>query len=158
MKGAGGDYVSGGRYGKFLFASQFFQLFSYDRQGYISNFYWNFYNPLMRKILSDTASTRYTEETKHHEEVSRVNNGKFQVLEDGKWKSISLKAVAINACEPGKTMYTRDFTFYEKLIENASELGANCIVAKDLLPPEFYTAVSRFNKKEGNSKVYIRLC
>lgn len=52
-------------------------------------------------------------------------------------------------------MYTRDFTFYEKLIENASELGANCIVAKDLLPPEFYTAVSRFNKKEGNSKVYI---
>ena len=103
----------------------------------------------MRKILSDTASTRYTEETKHHEEVSRVNNGKFQILEDGKWKSISLKAVAINACEPGKTMYTRDFTFYEKLIENASELGANCIVAKDLLPPEFYTAVSRFNKKEG---------
>ena len=149
------DYVSGGRYGKFLFASQFFQLFSYDRQGDISNFYWNFYNPLMRKILSDTASTRYTEETKNYEEVSRVNNGKFQILEDGKWKSISLKAVAINACEPGKTMYTRDFTFYEKLIENASELGANCIVTKDLLPPEFYTAVSRFNKKEGNSKVYI---
>ena len=88
LKGAGGDYVSGGRYGKFLFASQFFQLFSYDRQGYISNFYWNFYNPLMRKILSDTASTRYTEETKHHEEVSRVNNGKLYLLWKAYWKRV----------------------------------------------------------------------
>ena len=149
------DYVSSGRYGKFLFSNELFQFFSYDRQGDISNFYWNFYNPLMRKILNDTASTRYAEEQKTHAEVSRVNNGKFQVMEDGKWKSITLKAVSINACEPGKTMYTRDFTFYEKLIQNAADLGANCITAKDLLPPEFYTAVSRFNRKEGNSPVYI---
>lgn len=148
------DYVSGGRYGKFLFANELFKFLSYDRQGDITNFYWNFYNPLMRQILSETASTTYVEEDEPHEEVSRVNNGSFQVMEDGKWKTLSLKAIAVNADEPGKQAYPRDFTFYEKLVSDAADLGANCLVAKDLLPPEFYTAVNRHNKS-GAAKLYI---
>ena len=149
------DYVSGDRYGNFLFSNEFFRFLSFDRQGDISHFYWNFYNPLMLKILSQTESTKFVEESEEHKEVSRVNNGTFQILEDKKWKSLNMKAVSVNAVEPGKKTYSRDFTFYEELVNSASKLGANCIVAKDLLPPEFYTAVSRYNKEKKNIPIYI---
>ena len=148
------DYVSGKRYGDFVFSDWLFRFFSYDRQGDISNFFWRFYTPLMNRILSETKSTVYTEEAEEHQEVTRVNGGSFQILEDEKWRSISLKSTAINAQEPGKDSYSRDFTFYENLINEAGELGANCIEAKALLPPEFYTAVSRYNKNHDRP-IYI---
>ena len=149
------DYVSGDRFGNFLFSNEFFKFLSFDRQGDISQFYWNFYNPLIRKILNDTESTQYTDAAQPHKEVSRVNNGAFQVLENKKWKSLSLKAISINASEPGKKTYSRDFTFYEELVDKASKLEVNCIVAKDLLPPEFYTAISRYNNNKNHSPLYI---
>ncbi len=149
------DYVNGERYGNFVFANEFFKFLSYDRQGDISNFFWRFYNPFIRKILSDTKANEYVEESQEHTEVSRVNNGSFQILEKENWKNLSIKAVSINADEPGKEKYSRDFTYYKSLISNASELGVNCIEAKELLPPEFYTAVSRHNKNPENRKIYI---
>lgn len=149
------DYVNGERYGNFLFANQFFKILSYDRQGDISNFFWRFYNPLIRRILSDTATYEYTEKKDEHAEVSRVNDGSFQILDNENWKKLNIKAVSVNANEPGKEKYSRDFTYYEKLISNAAELGVNCVEAKDLLPPEFYAAVSRHNKNQDNKKMYI---
>ena len=149
------DYVSGNRYGGFLFANQFYKFLSYDRQGDISNFFWRFYNPLVRHILRDTKTTVYTEEAESHAEISRVNNGSFQIYEDENWKNLSLKAVSLNADEPGKEKYSRDFTYYESLISSAGELGVNCIEAKELFPPEFYAAVSRHNKNPDNQKIYI---
>lgn len=150
------DYVNGNRYGCFLFANQFFKLLSYDRQGDISNFFWRFYNPLVRHILDQTHSTEYTGESQQkHTEVSRVNNGTFQVQVDGQWKNLSLKAMAINAQKPAEATYARDFTFYENLITQADELGVNCLVAKTLLPPEFYAAVSRHNKN-ADTPIYIQ--
>lgn len=149
------DYVNGGRYGNFLFSNEFFKFLSYDRQGDISNFFWRFYDPLVRHILNDANSTVYTEEKESHKEISRVKDGSFEVLEDKSWKKLRLKAVSINADEPGKEKYSRDFTYYENLITNAGNLGVNCIEAKELLPPEFYAAVSRHNKNPENQKIYI---
>lgn len=149
------DYVNGGRYGDFAFANEFFKFLSFDRQGDISNFFWRFYNPMIRHILDATESTVYTEKAESHEEVSRVNNNTFQIYDDDSWKKLNVKAVSINADEPGKEKYSRDFTYYKDLISNASDLGVNCIEAKGLLPPEFYAAVSRHNKDEDNQKIYI---
>ena len=148
------DYVNGRRYGDFCFANQFFRFLSYDRQGDISNFFWRFYNPMIRRILHDTKTVRYMEEKEKHAEISRVSGGSFQVYEDGRWRDLSLKAMALNAQEPGKEQYSRDFTFYDKLVTDASELGVNCLEAKTLLPPEFYAAVSRHNKT-NEDKIYI---
>ncbi len=149
------DYTSGERFGSFLFSNQFYKFFSFDRQGDISNFFWNFYNPLMRKILDDANSNQYTEKTAKHKEVSRISGGTFQVYDNKKWKPIALKAISVNAQEPGKSKFSRDFTFYENLINSASKLKVNCVVAKELLPPEFYTAVSRYNKDKKHSPIYI---
>lgn len=149
------DYVNGERYGKFLFANQFFKFLSFDRQGDISNFYWNFYNPLMRHILDKTKTTEYVKSNDKHAEVSRVNEDKFQVLEDKKWKSINLRAVALNPQAPAEKQYSRDIAYYDELIKSAVELGANCIVAKDLLPPEFYTSINRHNSSGSGKRLYI---
>lgn len=155
FSGDSNDYVNGERYGNFLFANQLFKFMSYDRQGDISNFFWRFYNPLARKILSDTNTTVYTEKSKTHAEISRVSNGRFQIYENEKWKDLNVKAVSVNADEPGKEKYSRDFIYYQNLIEHASELGVNCVEAKELLPPEFYAAVSRYNKNTDKQKIYI---
>lgn len=157
FSGDSNDYVNGERFGAFLFSDWFFRFLSYDRQGDISNFFWRFYTPLMNHILSDTSSTEYTEKAGDHKEVSRVNGGSFQVLEDEKWRGLRLKAAAINALEPGKETYSRDFNYYDSLITEAHDLGVNCIEAKSLLPPEFYTAVSRHNKN-NDEKIYILQC
>lgn len=149
------DYVNGDRYGDFIFANQFYKFLSFDRQGDISNFFWIFYNPLMRHILDDIESTEYVKNNDNHKEVSRLKNNRFEVLEDKKWKTINLKAVSLNAQAPGEKQYSRDYTYYEELIKNASTLNANCIVARDLLPPEFYTAVSKFNSDKNNKPIYI---
>lgn len=151
------DYVSGSRYGEFVFANTFFRLLSYDRQGDISNFFWRFYNPLIRHILDDVKV--HVEEEKEgateHGEISRINNGKFQIKKDESWQSISLKAISVNATEPGKEKYSRDFTYYESLIGEASELGVNVLEAKVLMPPEFYAAIRRHNKVSENEPIYI---
>lgn len=149
------DYVNGDRYACFLFANEFFKFLSYDRQGDISNFYWRFYNPMLRHILDHTRSRMYEEAQKSHAEVSRVNNGAFQVLEDEKWKSLSLKAISVNAQKPAEKQYSRDFTYYEALVNSAGDLGVNCITAKTLLPPEFYAALSRYNKRTDNQTIYL---
>ncbi len=149
------DYVNGNRYGKFLFANTFFKFISYDRQGDISNFFWRFYDPLMRRILKDTNAKDYTPEQSKHKEVARVNNDTFQIYDDEKWRSLNLKAMAINAQKPGEAQYSRDFTYYEGLVEQAQELGVNCLVAKTLLPPEFYSAVGRHNKN-ADQIIYIQ--
>lgn len=150
------DYVNGDRYSRFLFANEFFKLLSYDRQGDISNFYWRFYNPMIRHILDNTSSRKHEdEEKKAHTEVARVNNGTFQVLADDKWKSLSLKAISINAQKPAEKQYSRDFTYYEALLNSAGEMGINCITAKALLPPEFYAALSRYNKQTTGAPMYL---
>lgn len=148
------DYTSGHKYGRFLFANQIFKLFSFDRQGDVTNFFWNFYDPLIRKILSDTNSQQYEDENTDHKEISRVRDEKFQIYRDEEWSDIDVKAVSINAIEPGTEQYSRDLSYYEKLIELAEQMGANCICAKTLLPPEFYSAIYKHNKG-AQSPMYI---
>ena len=149
------DYTSGHRYGRFLLANQIYKLFSFDRQGDMTNFYWNFYNPLMRKILKDIRTTEYVDNSaEEHREVSRVHDDTFQVMKDGEWKDIDVKAVAINAIAPGTDKYSRDMIYYDKLVSLADKLGANCLCAKTLLPPEFYSSVVKHNRSSTN-KLYI---
>lgn len=150
------DYTSGTRYSKFLFANQFFKLISYDTQGDITHFFWRFYDPLIRHILKETEESRYSETNKtEHADVSRITAGTFQVYINDSWADMPLRCVSINANEPGKNEYSRDLSYYEKLIYYAYDLGVNCIYVKDLLPPEFYSALYKYNKSAGERNIYV---
>lgn len=149
------DYVSHQNYNRFLFANYIYRLISYDRQGDISNFYWNFYNPLMTKILSDIETSEYVDNTHESGTDIRINDNHFQIYSDDTWNDIILNAVSINATEPGETGYSRNYAFYETLVEEMIKAGANCIYAKDILPPEFYRAVYSNNLHSDSSDIYI---
>lgn len=155
------DYVSKKNINKFLGADRFFKFLSYDNPGDISCFYWKFYNPLMTKILKDCKAENGdrhkngAEESKNTVEVARVNNGKFEVLDGKTFKELKLKAFSINANKPGETKYTRDYTYYQNLINEMDEIGANCVRAKGLMPAEFYRAIYQNNIDESKKKIYI---
>ncbi len=149
------DYVSHENYNRFLFADTVYRWISYDRQGDISNFYWNFYNPLMKKILADITPHEKSDEKADGAARSRVSDSGFQIYSDGEWEDIAVNAVSINACEPGEKGYSRNYTYYESLVAETVKIGANCIYAKDILPPEFYRAVYAKNAASGSSPIYI---
>lgn len=149
------DYVSHENYNRFLFADTVYRWISYDRQGDISNFYWNFYNPLMNKILSGITPHEKSVSKSEDSVRSRVSDDGFQLYSDGKWKDITVNAISLNACEPGQKGYSRNYTYYENLVAEAVKIGANCIFAKDILPPEFYRAVYANNSKSDSSSIYI---
>ncbi|MBO4869856.1 MAG: hypothetical protein J5585_09105, partial [Clostridia bacterium] len=149
------DYTSGRRYSNFLLSDKLYRFLSYDRQGDITNFFWSFYSPMMIEILDEVEPIEENAAKEAHGETSRVAYGKFQVAKNGGWQDLEMKAVSINGCEPGESEPGRDLSYYEKLISYASDLGANCIEAKELLPPEFYSALLTYNTRNKNSPIYL---
>ena len=149
------DYTSGKRYGRFIFADRLYKFLSYDRQADITNFFWCFYEPLMRDILENVETHDEVEEAQPHGEISRVYDSTFQIKSGESWRDLTLKAVAVNGTEPGKSAATRDMTYYEQLISYAADLGANCIRAKGLLPPEFYSALAKYDRTKKESPIYL---
>ncbi len=143
------DYVSDMQLSNFCFADKFFSLISFDRDGDVKNFYWNFYVPLMDKILNDTLEASKTaSKSEEHRDTARVSDGKMQISVDGEWQDFTIKGFNINAYEPGGNTYSREYTFYKSLLDSAAEVGANAIRVYDLLPPEFYRALYDCNRED----------
>ena len=158
------DYVSKKNFYKFIGSDKFFEFLSYDNQGDISYFYWNFYNPLMTSILKEVEKengSRHNDNektTENKESVSKINNDKLEVKIDGKWQQVYLKALSLNANKPGEKKYTRDYSYYQSLMEELVNLGANCVRAKDLMPAEFYRALYQSNQDNKNNTIYLVQC
>lgn len=150
------DYVSQKNFNKFLFADRLFRLISYDSAGDITNFYWNFYNPLVKKILAQTYE-RLDNESKENagKYGAKIENGKFYVQKDGKWEQIPLKALSINASMPGEDKLSSNYNYYLSILTEAAKMKANCIQAKTLLPPEFYRALHRVNRENPDNVLYL---
>lgn len=143
------DYVSDMQLSNFCFADTFFSLISFDRDGDVKNFYWNFYVPLMDKILDDTLeSSKTAAKYEEHRDTARIENGKMQIYADGEWQDFRINGFNINAYEPGEDTASREYTFYKTLLDGAVEMGANAVRAYDLLPPEFYRALYDINKDD----------
>ena len=149
------DYVSHENYNRFLFADSVYRWISYDRQGDISNFYWNFYNPLMKKVLKNIEPLAKADDGTAKPAEVRVGDSGFQRNTDDAWEDLALNTVSINASEPGQKGFSRDYTFYQDLVDEAVKLGANCLYVKDILPPEFYRAVYAHNADADSATMYL---
>lgn len=155
------DYVTSEKFGRFLFADTLYRAISYEHDGDVTNFYWNFYNPMMKKILKDTYKDakqyQTDEETEKLTETTRIRGNSFEISSGGEWEKFDVKGFSINGCAPGGQpyQYSNDYAFYAQLIELAVSSGANTLRTYDLLPPEFYRAVYDNNHKQGATPVYI---
>ena len=148
------DYVDHENFNRFWFADTVYRWLSYDIAGDISHFYWEFYNPFMTKVLSriehiDTGSS------KNGADDIRVAENAFRISRDGQSMNLKPNAISINATEPGKQQYSKDYAFYEELVRLAADMHADTVFAKDLLTPEFYRAVYAYNAKNREHPLYI---
>lgn len=153
------DYVAQKRFSRFIFAELFYRTFSYDRPGDITNFYWNFYYPLMSTILEETAKNRkaVTQPQTNTKASVRINGGRFEVIKDGEWIPFTIKGFNINAVMAGSQPfdYTRDITIYRRFLSEIGAMGGNCVRVYDLMPPEFYRALYEYNLKNPDNNIYF---
>lgn len=146
------DYVARARFPRFLFAEAFYRTFSYDREGDITNFYWNFYYPLMKTILKQTEENRpnVVQPEANAAASFRITDNRFERLENGEWVSFTLKGFNIQGVMPGSQPgeHTRDSTVYREYLGGIAEMGGNCVRVYDRMPPEFYRALSEHNRSD----------
>ncbi|HOV70408.1 MAG TPA: hypothetical protein PLZ84_08810, partial [Clostridia bacterium] len=153
------DYTAKERNYNFLIAEKFNQIFSYDRSGDFNNFYWKMYVPLVRNILNEAYKNKNElKNGKKNEEASfRLAGSRFEIKDGTLWRSFSVRGFNINAVLPGNKsgQYTRDISVYRTFIDKIVEMGGNCVRAYDLVPPEFYRAISEHNAANPENKIYF---
>ena len=153
------DYVTRERYAKFLFSDSVYRLFSYDRPGDITNFYWSFYFPLMQNVLKEVSAnqSQVIQPQTNQAASVKIENHQFSVLVDGTWTPIAINGLNINAVMPGvsSTDHTRDIAIYTQYLDEVASMGGNCVRVYDLMPPEFYRAISEFNRANPDKPIYF---
>ncbi|ANU26961.1 hypothetical protein [Planococcus versutus] len=119
------------------------------------SFYWKTYIPMMEAILATTEKKRTLAETTKKAEVveegisypSRINGDAFEVYEDGKWQSFTIKGVNMGMAKPGtfpgEAAISRDE--YDRWFKEIGEMNVNALRVYTLHPPAFYEAFADYN-------------
>lgn len=153
------DCVGWNKYTNFLFSSTFFRIFSFDRKGDITHFYWDFYRPVMSVVLKDSYENKanVVQPQANDQATVKIQDNQFQVLKGSDWQTLNVKGFNINASLPGEQAgdATRDISVYSRFLSEIAGMGGNCIRAKDLLPPEFYRALYEYNNDNPDQPVYF---
>lgn len=156
------DFVTETKPYQFIGADFVWRMISFDKEGDITNFYWNFYEPMMKKIIKDCSEKAEDKDTAQNnaaknENPSRLNNNSFEIYSDGKWQTFTVKGFNVNAEAPtdAKYKYSKDVTLFRNLIKEAADMGANTIRAYDLYSPEFYRALFEYNTDKNNQPMYL---
>lgn len=150
------DYVTNLQIHNFCFADLLFRSISFNRDGDVTHFYWNFYEPMMKKIINDVAKNPIKDEEKQTEQNSRINGDSFEIKVGDDWQKFTVKGFNINGEMPGDGQYeySRDYESYLSLINSVKDMNGNCIRTYDILPPEFYRALSEVNRSL-NAPIYL---
>lgn len=153
------DYTIAEKASEYLIAEKFNQVFSYEKKGDITNFFWKFYVPFMREILDETYEiSKVNKESIQTPQASiKISNGRFEISSDKGFVPFKIKGFNISATMPGDDLYnyTRDISIYQELLTSLSEMGGNTVRAYDLLPPEFYRALYQHNKTKPNNEIFL---
>lgn len=119
-------------------------------------FYWKNYEPMMQQILKHTSHREAKElaavslEPEIYESLSynaRINDQKYEVLQNGVWQEITIKGVNIGMAKPGAfpgeaAITKSDYADWFKAI---GEMGSNAIRVYTVHPPAFYEALLEYN-------------
>ncbi|OES46704.1 hypothetical protein [Domibacillus iocasae] len=125
-------------------------------------FFWKTYVPLMKGVLSmekkaeKEAAAVPVEEKNGLFYTARLNGDRFDVLEDGKWKTITAKGVNIGMGKPGAfpgEAAISESEYYDWLTQ-IGEMNANMIRVYTIHPPGFYNALKRYNE-EHDKPIYV---
>lgn len=87
---------------------------------------------------------------------SKINENRFQVLENGEWKDIVIKGVNIGMTRPGTWPGEAGISEeeYYRWFKSIGEMNANTIRTYTIHPPHFYKALKKYNDKHKD-KLYL---
>ncbi|WP_046174312.1 hypothetical protein [Domibacillus indicus] len=127
-------------------------------------FFWKTYVPLMKGILSmekkadeEEAVSVPAAEKNGLSYTARLNGDRFDVYEDGKWKTMTVRGVNIGMGKPGAfpgEAAISESEYYDWLTQ-IGEMNANTIRVYTLHPPGFYNALKRYNEEHADSPIYV---
>ena len=145
-----GDYVNDRTVSNFLGANLFHRAISVDRDGDVTHFFWQFYEPFMtciiKQVKKDAAVTHTAEgdSSRTDTEVSKFDGSSLAAATDNGWEPYNFKGFNVRGEEPGDNegSYTGDSSYYQELIKSVGDMGGNTVRAYDLYPPEFYRIFS----------------
>lgn len=88
---------------------------------------------------------------------SKTTNYGFQVLTGHNWEKFYIKGINIGAATPGKwfTEFPSDENVYLDWFEKIGQMNANCVRIYTLLPPEFYSALNKYNSKNSKAPLWL---
>jgi hypothetical protein len=89
--------------------------------------------------------------------VARARDRRFWVSEAGLFRPLFVKGVNMGVALPGRfpTEFPEDDATYASWLEAVAGMGANCVRLYTLLPPAFYRALERHNRKEMSHRLWL---
>lgn len=127
------------------------------------SFFWKTYVPLMKNVLlmeknkPSTKTTVQTADKQGLKHTAKLNGDRFDVYENGKWKTITVKGVNMGmgtaGAFPGEAAITE--AEYYKWMTQIAEMNANTIRVYTLHPPGFYNALKRYNEDHPEEPIYV---
>lgn len=127
------------------------------------SFFWKTYVPLVKNILlmeKSRPSAKSNVETADKQglmHTAKLNGDRFDVYENGKWKTITIKGVnmgmATAGAFPGEAAITEEE--YYNWMKQIAEMNANTIRVYTLHPPGFYNALKRYNEEYPKKPLYV---
>jgi hypothetical protein len=138
--------------------------FASGNRGNNDAFFWKAYVPMMQTIIKkievkpEEAKVQTNIVTKKSPPYyAKVDDKSFSVLQNGKWRKITIKGVNIGISKPGKfpgeTAITQQ-EYYRWLTE-IGKMHANAIRVYTLNPPGFYRALYQYNQEHPENPIYL---
>lgn len=130
------------------------------------SFFWSAYVPMVRGAIDGFGKTekkpknpknpKNPKKKKAIDMQARMNDKQMEVLEDGKWKPITVKGVNIGMGKPGTfpgEAAIQEGEYY-KWFKAIGEMNANTIRVYTLHPPAFYRALKSYNESHDDP-IYV---
>ncbi|MBB4825109.1 hypothetical protein HNO89_002338 [Sporosarcina luteola] len=169
-----GNYYLAGKYSATEAVPSIYQYAGYAKMHqWVSGFdsssdrslFWRTYVPVMQTIVKGHLEKEdpKKKEKKPLEKTaagltysSRIEEGKFEVYQDGVWKPMTVKGVNLGMGRPGSFPGEAAITKeeYSRWFKQIGEMNANTIRVYTLHPPAFYDALLEYNESH-DQKLYV---
>lgn len=139
------------------------ELLTFDSFPSEQHFFWKTYIPMMKVLLEDVKKLPKIQELKTFKPTvlqnsdgltysAKVKGNRFEVYQNGKWKSLTVKGVNIGMGKPGAFPGEGAITKseYARWFKQIGEMNANTIRIYTLHPPAFYQALKEYNETHEN--------
>ncbi|WP_312258204.1 hypothetical protein [Romboutsia ilealis] len=105
-------------------------------------------------FLGDIVSNKITAQNDIY--FVKANNEEIYIAIDNKWQKLDIVGVNLDSSKPGNFPNDKEVTEEEYLnwLKIIYDMGANCVKVPDIMEPDFYNALDKFNQDKEKT-IYV---